>query len=245
MRFLGFALYGVLVAAAATATFVAPDIRTFQNPQLARLVFWHLPCALLTLFFLVWGAMSAFRGLRNPSAVLVWDARAAAAWELSWMLGLLTLITGVVFSKVQWGAWWNWDPRQTSFLLVMMIVSAYFALRAAFDDPHKRAMNAAAYALSAILPLVFLIYVYPRLPMVVSLHPNVLKDGSLDPTYRTVLLSMLILTGIGCGFLYRLRVQAAILSLQLENLNAELANRGRRSARSAVRVVPVRAGDST
>jgi heme exporter protein C len=217
-------------------TFSAPPAAAFPAPELARMVFWHLPCALLAPLFLVFfGPYFAFRYLRTRDAR--WDIRSEAAMEVGTLLGLLTLATGMLFARVQWGAWWNWDPRQTSFLLVMLIALAYFAIRAAMADPESKAANSASYALAALLPMLFLTFVFPRLPQVLSLHPNVLRDGGFDSTYRGVFLTMLLLLGLLCATLYKLRVRAGLLELQYDQHHATLADRDHPTAPRLVRPV--------
>jgi heme exporter protein C len=224
------------MAVGTVLTFVAPPAASFPNPDLARLVFWHLPCALLSpIFLLIPAPWFAFKYLKTKE--LHWDIRSEAAAEVGVLLGLLTLGTGMIFARVQWGAWWNWDPRQTSFLLAMLIAFAYFAIRGAFSDPEKRGSNSAAYLLAALLPLLFLVFVYPKLPAVLSLHPNVLRDGGFDSTYRGVFLTMFALLGVVSAALYNLRVRAGLLELQFENQNAKLADRGARAATGVVRPV--------
>jgi len=129
--------------------FAARNAQIFENKELARIIFFHLPCAWGSTIFLMLAPIFAFLALRTRSKA--WDLRAEAAMEMGFLLGILALVTGMIFSDVQWGAPWNWDPRQTSFLLVLLIVGAYFALRAAYPDPEKRASYSSAYALAAVL----------------------------------------------------------------------------------------------
>jgi heme exporter protein C len=217
-------------------TFTAPDAPKFPHPELARMVFFHLPCALLCSIFLLFLApYFAWKYLRTKD--LAWDVRSHISMELAILLGLLTLTTGMLFSKYQWGAWWNWDPRQTSFLLTMLIAGAYFAIRAAFSDAEKRAANSGAYGLAALLPMLFLIFVFPRLPQVLSLHPNVLKDGSFDATYRGTFLLMFALVGIFTAGLYKTRVRLGLLEEALQNNDAKLADRDGATPTGVVRPV--------
>lgn len=234
-------IYGLAVAAATTYAFLAPDAIGFPNPALARIIFFHLPCALGAPIFMCLGPYFAVRSLREPNSK--WDVRALASTELAWLLGVLTLVTGSLFSRVQWGSWWNWDPRQTSFLITMLIVTAYFALRASFADPEKRAANSAAYLVASILPVLFLIFIFPRLPQVVSLHPDVLRKGKLDVHYTLGFLSLFALLMVFCGWLYKMRVRLGLLELELENRHARLADRDRPAASGVVRPVYVSTED--
>lgn len=242
LRKFGIAALAGLVGVATVATFTAPDAKGFMNPPLARMIFWHLPNAITCAIFLLAAAFTSFMYLRTKDEA--WDIRANATNEIAVLTGIQTLLTGMLFSKNQWGDYWNWDPRQTSFLFAMLFVAAYFALRAAFDDPVKRASNCAAYNVAAILPLMFLIFVFPRLPMVVSLHPNLLQKGSgLDPTYLAIFVSLLLLYLAVCVILYRLRVRAGLAELALDKSYARLANSDHPAAPRVVRPVPVSQSD--
>jgi heme exporter protein C len=133
----------------------------------------------------------------NRSERRKWDVRAVSALELGFVFCILTMVTGMLFSLAQWGALWQWDPRQTSFLIAMLIYGAYFALRGAFSDPDRRANQAAAYMLAAMLPMVFLIFVFPRLPQIeaVSFHPSdTVMKGQLKGQYGYVTIAILLLT---------------------------------------------------
>lgn len=156
--------------------FGLPDAKGFQEPKLARIVFFHLPAAFIASGFFFAGAWYSWRYLRSRR----WsdDLRALAGIEIATLMAVQTMLSGIIFSKVQWGAYWNWDPRQTSFLMVLLMFGSYFAIRAAFPDPEKRAANGAGYALASVLPALFLIFIFPRLPMnqQLSLHPDVIGE---------------------------------------------------------------------
>jgi len=74
-----------------------------------------------------------------------WDAVASTSAKLGTLFATLLILNGMVFSKLAWGAYWNWDPRQTSTLILWFVLVSYHSLRAALDDPETRAR------LSAIL----------------------------------------------------------------------------------------------
>ncbi|BBO23143.1 MAG: cytochrome c biogenesis protein CcsA [Fimbriimonadaceae bacterium] len=231
------AVTSLLIVLGTVLAMAVYDLKAFQVPELARIVFFHLPAALLSTGYLMFATWQAFQVAR--SSELRHDHRMAAAMRLAFVLGVLTLVTGSLFSKVQWGAWWNWDPRQTSFLLVMLIVGAFFALRAAIPDEIKAARASAGYALAASLPILFLVFVYPRLPQVVSLHPDVVRQGSMDGAYWGVLLlilaGMLLLT----ARIYRLDVACSELEARWEDTNGKLDDSGRPAPTGVVRPVDV------
>ena len=258
----------VAFAAVTIWTYLAPNAVGFQNPSLARIIFFHLPPAFIGTGFLFAGAFFSAKYLKHRR--LEWDVRAASAIEMGFLMCIVTMISGILFSKVQWGAWWHWDPRQTSFLMVLLLFAAYFALRAAFSDEAKRATNAAGYSLASVLPAIFLIFVFPRLPHVLdtSLHPStairdtvggasqgespvtvVDEDGSerpapgqsagFDRTYSSTLIGVGALLLLTSVWAYRIRVRAGVLELLVEDMDEGLGSRGDSPASGVVRPVSV------
>lgn len=177
-------LVGLLGIVATVYAFAVPDAKGFQNPALARIFFWHFPSTIAATVMLFLGCYFSARVLqhKDPQA----DSRAAAANELGVLFGTLVLTTGMLFSYVQWGAFWNWDPRQSSFLLVMLIYAGYFVLRASLSDPSVRSVNSAVYWCFATPAQIFLLFVFPRLPQIdkASLHPSkTITSGLLSGDY--------------------------------------------------------------
>ena len=156
------------IAAVVAAAFLWPEPANGFIGESSRIVFFHVPCAWTsTLAFLVAaGASFAYLRSRNP-----WhDEIAAAAVRAGLVFGVLTLITGSLFAKIMWGSWWNWDPRESSYLLLVFLYAAYLFLRSAISDPERRARIAATYALFAVVLMPFLVFVAPRITA--SLHPQ-------------------------------------------------------------------------
>ena len=102
--------------------------------------------------------------------------------------------TGAVFAKIMWGAYWNWDPRQTSITILLLIYAAYLALRSAIDDPERRAALSAVYAILAFVTVPFLVFVVPRIYW--SLHPDTIINtrgaNEFDSRYTQVLMASLV-----------------------------------------------------
>ena len=230
----------LLMAVATFWSFEVPDVAAFQVPGMARVFLWHFPCPMLAVILFFGGAWSSIRIFKrislkpfvfqteeDPYEILKWDVKAVAAMELAYIFCLLTMATGILFSELQWKAWWSWDPRQTSFAIVLVMYAAYFALRLSFSDPAKRAANSAAYALASLLPGLFLIFVFPRLPQVISLHPsNSIMAGLIKGEYAQCVLLILFLMCVLTVYLYRIRVRTGLIELELEKNDANLAISG-------------------
>lgn len=232
-------------------SFLVPDAPLFQHPAAARIFFWHFPCPMMLTAFMFLGCYFSLRHFVRIQPLFApeedaierekWDLRAAAALELGFIFAVLTMISGMLFSLVSWGALWQADPRQTSFLLALLIYGAYFALRSAFRDSERRAANSAAYMLAAALPLTFLIFVFPRLPQIeaASFHPtDTIMSGNIKGQYAYVIIALLTLVSILSCWLYRIRVRVGLLELK-RNYGKLEADRWSSGPPVMVRPVPV------
>lgn len=68
-----------------------------------------------------------------------WDIIASSSAKLALLFCTLVLISGAIFSNLAWGAYWNWDPRQTTTLILWFILAGYLSLRSALEDEEARA----------------------------------------------------------------------------------------------------------
>ena len=117
------------------------------------------------------------------------DRRAAAYTRVGVMFGILGLVTGAIWAKNTWNAYWSWDVKQNMTAIALFIYIAYFILRAAFEDAERKARLSAVYNLFAFVALIPLIFVIPRLTD--SLHPGAggnpaLGGEDLDNTMRMI-----------------------------------------------------------
>ncbi len=134
-----------------------------------RIIILHVPTA--------WVTSLAFAISAVYSALYLWrrntdhDAGAVAAAEVGFVFCILATVTGAIFAQIVWGVFWNWDPRETSILVLLLIYAAYFALRSAIDDPNRRRRLSAVYNIFAAVTMPFLLFVAPRVAES-TLHPN-------------------------------------------------------------------------
>jgi heme exporter protein C len=172
--------------------------------QSSRIVFFHVPMAwIATLAFLLSGWHSLrYLNTRN----MAHDRKATVAVRQGLLFALLATVTGSIFAKVMWGAYWNWDPREISITMLLFIYAAYLVLRSAVDDPVRRAHLAAVYACFAFVAMPFFVFIIPRVYF--SLHPDTLINarGKMEMQGRilaTFLGSLAGFTGL-FALLYRL-----------------------------------------
>jgi heme exporter protein C len=146
--------------------------------ELVRIAFLHIPAAwvsVIAFFMSAWWAASYLRKGEMRD-----DARSFSSARLGFIFTLLAAVSGAVFSKLTWGAYWNWDPRQTTILVLLLIYGAYLTLRSAMEEHARRARVSAVYSLFSFLTVPFLVFIVPRLYF--SLHPTPVlnSSGSVD-----------------------------------------------------------------
>lgn len=194
------------------AFFYAPTARGFKGES-ARIVFFHVPQAWVAVLAFCVNLVASFRYLRHRNPLD--DARAAASARLGLVFSLLATVTGSLFAKVMWGSFWNWDPREVSIVILLLVYAAYFALREAIPDEERRASLSAAYAILAFVTMPFLVFVVPRIYW--SLHPDTIINarGSIEMESRMVQVLLGSLVGFTGLFvwLYNLDVRLARVAL--------------------------------
>lgn len=228
---------------ATVATFMVPDAKTFADPSAARIVIAHVPCAISTVIWMLVATVYAWKVLKGEAAK---EPHLRAAWDLTTIFALLALGSGIIFSGVQWGALWHWDPRQTSFLLVTMIVLAGLALRNAQPEPERRRKVTAGFTLATILPNLFLIFVLPRLPQVNSFHPSTtIAKREMDAAYSIAMWSTMAVVVFVATALYRLRVSMieAQNNLEIAHANLNSSHVSDHAPRAVAVARPVSSGD--
>ncbi len=98
------------------------------------------------------------------------DFVAAEAANVGIYMGILGIVTGSVWAKFTWGAWWVSDAKLNGAAITLLIYFAYLILRNSMDEEQKRARVAAVYNIFAFVMLIIFLMVLPRLTD--SLHPG-------------------------------------------------------------------------
>ncbi|TCS73305.1 heme exporter protein C [Sulfuritortus calidifontis] len=113
--------------------FVAPT--DFQQGEAYRVIFIHVPAAWMSMFIYLVMAGWAAIGLAFNTRLSFMMARALAPTGA--MFTFVALWTGALWGKPMWGAWWVWDARLTSELILLFLYVGIMALWAAIDDPRR------------------------------------------------------------------------------------------------------------
>jgi len=170
----------------------------------ARIIFFHVPMswlAVLAFFMSMWYGIAYLR-----KKDITYDIKSATAAELGFVFSILATVTGSIWARFNWGSFWNWDPRETSIFVLLLIYGAYFSLRTALEIEERRASLSAVYSIVAFVTVPFFVFIMPRIMF--SLHPGgggsaapiVNSNGKmyLDMNMRFVFYASLI----GFSFLY-------------------------------------------
>lgn len=179
------------------AFFYARPAMGFKGES-SRILFFHVPMAWASFAGFIGAAVWSVRYLLKRD--LRHDLSAQVAIQLGVLFGVLATVTGAIWARIEWGAYWNWDPRQTSILISLLFYGAYLALRGAVEDPEKRARLAAAYAILGLVVTPFLYWIMPRLTF--SLHPEPVVNAEGKPKMQSEILQVLMASGVGFTALF-------------------------------------------
>ena len=122
------ALYGLWMG-----FFVAPT--DFQQGEGYRIIFVHVPASWMSMVIYMAMAFWSLLGLSFNSRLSAMMTRALAPTGA--IFAFLSLWTGALWGKPMWGAWWVWDARLTSELILLFLYLGYMGLTSAIDDPRR------------------------------------------------------------------------------------------------------------
>ena len=154
------------------------DVMVSQKMLLSQKIFYfHMPVAITSFLALGFGCYYAVRFLMTKNQRF--DTCSRICLEVALLFVVLTMITGEMWTRFEWGVWWSWEPRLTTYLILMLIVIAYFVLRSSVDEPERRATFAAVVAIIATIDVPICFMITRLIPS--SIHPVVLREGGMSP----------------------------------------------------------------
>ncbi|MDB2578641.1 heme ABC transporter permease [Tateyamaria sp.] len=109
----------------------------FRQGSTVKIIYLHVPAALMAInaWFMMLVASLIWIIRRHHVSALA----AKAAAPVGVVMTLIALFTGAIWGQPMWGAWWAWDPRLTSFLILFLFYLGYIALWKAIEDPDSAA----------------------------------------------------------------------------------------------------------
>lgn len=151
-----FAILAAVLCAAGlyVGFFVAPTDATQGDSY--RIIFLHVPAAWMSMFLYVvmafWAALGLILNTRLSGMM------AAAIAPTGAMFTFLALWTGALWGKPTWGAWWVWDARLTSELILLFLYLGFIGLTSAIDDPRRADRAGAVLAIVGVINVPIIYY---------------------------------------------------------------------------------------
>jgi heme exporter protein C len=215
-------VFGAVVSFAAGlyyALFASPP--DYQQGETVRIMYVHVPAAWVGMGLYTSMAIAAGVGLVARHALA--DVFCVAAAPVGAVLVALCLITGSLWGKPTWGAWWVWDARLTSVLILFLLYCGYIALRHSFDDDERGGKAGAILLLvgAVNIPIVkFSVEWWHTLHQPASL----LRAGGA--AIASVMLRPLLIMGAAYGFLAAYlvlqRMKTVLLARKIERTREDL-----------------------
>ena len=177
------------------AIFFTP-LEATQGPA-QKILYVHAPAA--------WVAFMAFGLVGLASVLYLWlkedrlDRVAESSAEVGVVFTTVVLITGPLWGKPIWGAYWTWDARLTLTLFLWFIYVAYMVLRGAVDDPGTRARYSAVLG---ILGALLVPFIHLSVYLFRTLHPRPIVMKPSAPSLPGEMLATLLLAFAAFTLLY-------------------------------------------
>jgi heme exporter protein C len=215
----GLAPWGWAIAAASAVAglalgLVAAPVDVEQGDAL-RILIVHVPAAWMSLLIYLAMAFWSGLGLVLASALPAMVARALAPTGA--LMTFLALWTGALWGKPTWGAWWVWDARLTSELLLLCLYLGFIALQAANDDPRRGDRAGAVFSLVGVInvPIVYFCARWWN-----TVHRPMIGTSSWADTSTLMLWGLLLMAAAfsaWCFAAIALRLRAIILERERGN----------------------------
>lgn len=191
-----------------------------QMGPVQRIFYFHMPSAWLALgpaFTVVFVCGILYLWKQR----LIYDRIAAASAEIGVVFTTITLVTGPLWAKPIWGAYWTWDPRLTTTLVLWFIYVAYLMVRSSFPEGHRRARLLAVVGIVGWVdvPLVFMSIRWWR-----TIHPTLinLEGMQMDSAMQALLVFSLAVFTLLYVYLMVVRVGQETLRSRLGRLRQQV-----------------------
>jgi heme exporter protein C len=185
----------------------------------SRIMFFHVPLAWVSvLAFIVSGVLSIMHlAVKNRGTSLHYE-KAYNSAVIGFVFTIMTVISGSLWAKMNWGSYWNWDPREISIMVILLIYIAYFSLEAALSGNDKRSNIGSSYLILAMITLPFFVFIAPRIRD--SLHPAMIINADmkihLDDRMKTTLFVALCSFSILYFFIFTLMNRILVMRKKIE-----------------------------
>ncbi|NCS65097.1 MAG: heme ABC transporter permease [Hydrogenophilales bacterium CG03_land_8_20_14_0_80_62_28] len=175
------------------AFFMAPT--DFQQGEAYRVIFIHVPAAWMSMFIYIIMAFWSAVGLAWNTRLSFMMSRALAPTGA--VFAFLSLWTGALWGKPMWGAWWVWDARLTSSLILFFLYVGIMALWSAIDD---RRRSDRAGALLILVGAINVPIIYFSVKWWNTLHQGASVSLMKSPSMASIMLIGMLVLAIAAWF---------------------------------------------
>ena len=182
--------------------------------EYTRVLYFHVPMAWITVIAFLMSAVYSILYLKKR--LPIYDLYAEATNQLGILFAILATITGSIWAKASWGSFWNWDPRETSIFILLLIYAAYFALRSAIEEDEKKAALSAVYSILAFVTVPFFIFIVPRIYD--SLHPDpvINEEGKIHMGGRILTVFLSSIAGFTALFFWMFKLKTDLIKAKMQ-----------------------------
>ena len=208
----------VLMSLVILAGFLLPIPYIPGLEEKARIIYFHVPMSWLSVLAIFMSMIYSVKYLRTKDNIN--DVKAYTAAGLGFLFCILATITGSLWAKFSWGSFWNWDPRQTSIFILLLVYGAYFSLRSAVDEPEQKAKLCSVYSIIAFVTVPFFIFIMPRI--IGTLHPdpilNTKGEINMDVTMLLIFLLSLVTFTLLYFWIFNIKIRFEKLKRIIQNI---------------------------
>ncbi len=215
VRWCGWLAALLTVVGLAIGLLIAPT--DFQQGEAYRIIFIHVPASWMSMVIFVAMAFWSAIGLAFNARLAFMLVRALAPTGA--LMCFLALWTGALWGKPTWGAWWVWDARLTSELILLFLYLGYLSLHAAIDDTRRADRAAGVLALVGVVNVPI---IYFSVKWWNTLHQGASVSVGAAPRMASIMLLGMLIMAIAF-WLYAIAVTLARVRILIREREAEAA----------------------
>lgn len=193
----------------------------YQQGNAFRIIYVHVPSAFLSLLIYLLAGIAAAIGL--VFRIKLCDMFVLGSLFLGAWFTFLALITGCIWAKPMWGAWWVWDARLTSELILLFLYFGVIVLRLAIPDRKIAAQSSAVLLMLGLinLPVIhYSVYWWNTLHQGASIR--LLSPSLIAPPMLYPLIVMMLAFTSYYFLVLLLHVRCEILEQEVNNMESSL-----------------------
>lgn len=195
-----------------------------------KIFYLHVPVAVASFAAMLFAAIWAVRFLMTGERR--YDLASKTAMEVTLVFVAATMVSGIMWTRFEWNAWWQWEPRLTTYFILTLLTVGYFILRNAIEDVERRARFSAVFAIVAFIDAPISFLVTRLIPS--SIHPVVFRtDSGLPPMMLIPFLLGLFGMLMVAFALYHIAHRVNADALAVEELKQQLEEQDAQAQRDA------------